>query len=156
VEALADMTPEQLEEIPGIGEKTLEKISVAVRHYFGHFEEGEEGHEPAAVEVAEPAVSEEAREAVLETDQAEAENSADVIREAEQVEGAEQGTEPSTEAEDAIEDVPPADEAEVETLEDAPAEAIEQDALSDEEPLLERIETEHATADEDESKEGGA
>ncbi|HUY94350.1 MAG TPA: transcription termination factor NusA [Terracidiphilus sp.] len=43
VEALADMTPEQLEEIPGIGEKTLEKISVAVRHYFGHFEEGEEG-----------------------------------------------------------------------------------------------------------------
>src|SRR5450432_1899386 len=43
VEGLADMTPEQLEEIPGIGEKTLERISVAVRHYFGHFEEGEEG-----------------------------------------------------------------------------------------------------------------
>ena len=41
VEALADMTPEQLEEIPGIGEKTLEKISVAVRHYFGQYEEGE-------------------------------------------------------------------------------------------------------------------
>jgi N utilization substance protein A len=41
VEALADMTPEQLEEIPGIGEKTLERISVAVRHYFGSFEEGE-------------------------------------------------------------------------------------------------------------------
>src|SRR5271154_5865742 len=29
VEALADMTPEQLEEVPGIGEKTLEKIGVA-------------------------------------------------------------------------------------------------------------------------------
>jgi N utilization substance protein A len=42
VEALADMTPEQLEEIPGIGEKTLEKISVAVRHYFGEYEPGEE------------------------------------------------------------------------------------------------------------------
>jgi N utilization substance protein A len=42
VESLADMTPEQLEEIPGIGEKTLEKISVAVRHYFGEYEEGEE------------------------------------------------------------------------------------------------------------------
>jgi N utilization substance protein A len=42
VEELADMTPEQLEEIPGIGEKTLEKISVAVRHYFGQYEEGEE------------------------------------------------------------------------------------------------------------------
>jgi transcription termination/antitermination protein NusA len=48
VEALADMTPEQLEEIPGIGEKTLEKISVAVRHYFGQYEEGEE--RPAAAE----------------------------------------------------------------------------------------------------------
>ena len=43
VESLADMTPEQLEEIPGIGEKTLEKISVAVRHYFGQFESEESG-----------------------------------------------------------------------------------------------------------------
>ncbi len=50
VEALADMTPEQLEEIPGIGEKTLEKISVAVRHYFGQYEPGEE--RPAAIETA--------------------------------------------------------------------------------------------------------
>jgi N utilization substance protein A len=49
VEALADMTPEELEEIPGIGEKTLEKISVAVRHYFGEYAEGEE--RPAIVEV---------------------------------------------------------------------------------------------------------
>ena len=61
VEALADMTPEQLEEIPGIGEKTLEKISVAVRHYFGQYEEGEERpvvavHEPA--ETAEQAALE--------------------------------------------------------------------------------------------------
>src|SRR5665811_434558 len=46
VESLADMTPEQLEEIPGIGEKTLERISVAVRHYFGEYEPGEE--RPAA------------------------------------------------------------------------------------------------------------
>jgi transcription termination/antitermination protein NusA len=51
VESLADMTPEQLEEIPGIGEKTLEKISVAVRHYFGQYEEGEE--RPAAQAAAE-------------------------------------------------------------------------------------------------------
>ncbi|HEX5233830.1 MAG TPA: transcription termination factor NusA [Silvibacterium sp.] len=48
VEALADMTPEQLEEIPGIGEKTLEKISTAVRHYFGQYEEGEERPQPVA------------------------------------------------------------------------------------------------------------
>ena len=156
VEALADMTPEQLEEIPGIGEKTLEKISVAVRHYFGHFEEGEEGHEPAAAEGAEAAVSEEEREAVLETDQAEAENSADVLREAEQVDAAENETEIRPEAEAAIEEVPPADEAEVTTLEDAPAEAIEQDIQSDGEPLLEENEAGHATSDEDGSKEGGA
>jgi N utilization substance protein A len=42
VEALADMTAEELSEIPGIGEKSVEKIAVAVRHYFGHYEEGEE------------------------------------------------------------------------------------------------------------------
>jgi transcription termination/antitermination protein NusA len=54
VEALADMTPEQLEEVPGIGEKTVEKISVAVRHYFGQYEEGEERPGPAAVVAAEP------------------------------------------------------------------------------------------------------
>ncbi|HEV2619334.1 MAG TPA: transcription termination factor NusA [Acidobacteriaceae bacterium] len=52
VEELADMTPEQLEEIPGIGEKTLEKISIAVRHYFGQYEEGEE--RPSAPPPAEP------------------------------------------------------------------------------------------------------
>jgi N utilization substance protein A len=74
VESLADMTPEQLEEIPGIGEKTLERISVAVRHYFGHFEESaaaqaegegsEETAEPGAeaAEEAAPEVSTEAEE----------------------------------------------------------------------------------------------
>jgi N utilization substance protein A len=50
VEALADMTPEQLEEVPGIGEKTVEKISIAVRHYFGQYEEGEE--RPSVAEVS--------------------------------------------------------------------------------------------------------
>jgi N utilization substance protein A len=50
VEELADMTPEQLEEVPGIGEKTVEKISTAVRHYFGHYEEGEE--RPVVLEAA--------------------------------------------------------------------------------------------------------
>src|SRR5271166_4290754 len=61
VETLADMTPEQLEEIPGIGEKTLERISVAVRHYFGHFEEGEEAPEEAGEAAAAEAEGEEAR-----------------------------------------------------------------------------------------------
>src|SRR2546425_10406228 len=38
VEGLADMTPEQLEEIPGIGPKTVEKISAAVGAYFASLE----------------------------------------------------------------------------------------------------------------------
>jgi N utilization substance protein A len=106
VEALADMTPEQLEEIPGIGEKTLERISVAVRHYFGHFEEGEEGHVPEAsetetpeVEAAEGVAAETAFEqagtaeienepAVVADAEAEAENAAVVLEEAESVQAA--------------------------------------------------------------------
>jgi transcription termination/antitermination protein NusA len=84
VEGLADMTPEELEEIPGIGEKTLERISVAVRHYFGHFEEGEEGApEAVAVETEEPAAVEEgAAEAGAETAGAESEHAAEVETEA--------------------------------------------------------------------------
>jgi N utilization substance protein A len=41
VEALADMTPEQLEEMPGIGPKTVEKISIAVNNYFSSAEAGQ-------------------------------------------------------------------------------------------------------------------
>jgi N utilization substance protein A len=47
VEHLADMTAEELGEVPGIGDKSVDKISVAVRHYFGQYEEGEE--RPAVV-----------------------------------------------------------------------------------------------------------
>ena len=122
VEELADMTPEQLEEIPGIGEKTLEKIGVAVRNYFSRFEEaalaaeGDEGLaatapvpeagettllEGAAEETPEAAETSEAGAVLAEdsidnaepplagketeedaTEEAEAENSAEVIEEA--------------------------------------------------------------------------
>jgi N utilization substance protein A len=128
VEALADMTPEQLEEIPGIGEKTLEKISVAVRHYFGQFEEGAEGEASEATEAgkaeaaktaeaepAEPAVSEEEHEAV-----------------------------------------PATGEAETQTLQDQPAEAPEKDAEDAEDPLLEKNEIESAGTDEKADKEDDA
>ncbi len=43
VEAIADMTPEQLEAIEGIGPKTVEKISLAVNNYFASLESGAEG-----------------------------------------------------------------------------------------------------------------
>jgi transcription termination/antitermination protein NusA len=108
VESLADMTPEQLEEIPGIGEKTLERISVAVRHYFGHFEEGEEAQaaESAEGETAEgesaegisaegavraqPGAAEvENADAIAEQAAGEEENAAEAVQEAEMVRSAE-------------------------------------------------------------------
>ena len=51
VEALADMTPEQLEAIEGIGPKTVEKISLAVNNYFSSLD-------AAAAEVAPEAPAE--------------------------------------------------------------------------------------------------
>ena len=58
VEALADMTPEQLEAIEGIGPKTVEKISLAVNNYFASLEGGEAV--PAEGEAVEEAPAEEA------------------------------------------------------------------------------------------------
>jgi N utilization substance protein A len=50
VEKLGAMTPEQLEEIPGIGPKSIEGIQLAVNNYYGQFEAAVEGPaaEPAA------------------------------------------------------------------------------------------------------------
>jgi N utilization substance protein A len=42
VETLADMTPEELEAIPGIDPETVEKISVAVNNYFSTLESAEQ------------------------------------------------------------------------------------------------------------------
>jgi transcription termination/antitermination protein NusA len=85
VEALADMTPEQLEAIEGIGPKTVEKISLAVNNYFASLESGVvEGEVPAEGVVAEgeAAVSEEAApEAAVE---AASEEVAEVAAESEQ------------------------------------------------------------------------
>ncbi|MFB3778553.1 MAG: transcription termination factor NusA [Bryobacteraceae bacterium] len=39
VEALGSMTPEQLEEIPGIGPRMVERIQIAVNSYYQQFEE---------------------------------------------------------------------------------------------------------------------
>ena len=60
IERLADMTPEQLTEIPGIGEKMVEKIQLAVTTYFQEVEAQQAAEEVAAAEVAqsEPAADE--------------------------------------------------------------------------------------------------
>jgi N utilization substance protein A len=52
VEHLADMTAEELGEVPGIGDKSVDKIAVAVRHYFGQYEEGEERPAEAVSELS--------------------------------------------------------------------------------------------------------
>ncbi len=56
------MTPEQLEEIPGIGPKMVERIQVAVNSYYQQFEEALEG----APEEGAPAVAEESPAVVTE------------------------------------------------------------------------------------------
>ncbi|HSP68526.1 MAG TPA: transcription termination factor NusA [Bryobacteraceae bacterium] len=55
VETLGSMTPEQLEEIPGIGAEMVEKIQESVMSYYGQFESGGEAETASAeaVEVAE-------------------------------------------------------------------------------------------------------
>src|SRR5207253_6782430 len=52
VEKLADMTPEELTDIPGIGEKMVEKIQLAVAGHFQSLEQqqGGEAAPPAALE----------------------------------------------------------------------------------------------------------
>ncbi len=78
VERLADMTPEQLLEIPGIGDKMVEKIRQSVA---GHFEAIEAGLSapPADAAAVEGAEAVEALDAI--------EQLADVVAESEQAEG---------------------------------------------------------------------
>ena len=60
IEKLGGMTPEQLEEIPGIGPDMVEKIQEAVNAYYSQFEEQGQGQGQGE---AEPAAAEEAAEA---------------------------------------------------------------------------------------------
>jgi N utilization substance protein A len=48
VEKLGSMTPEQLEEIPGIEPELVEKIQLAVNNYYSQFESAEAGGAPVA------------------------------------------------------------------------------------------------------------
>jgi len=75
VEALADMTPEQLEAIEGIGPKTVEKISLAVNNYFSALDAAQAAavpeadtaapsETPAAEHAADPSTTETAEVAV--------------------------------------------------------------------------------------------
>jgi len=67
VEKLGEMTPEQLQEVPGIGPKMVEKIRLAVNNYYAQFEEGAAvapEAASAAAGLAKPAATEEKLSAV--------------------------------------------------------------------------------------------
>jgi len=66
VEKLGSMTPEQLEEIPGIGDEMVEKIQLAVNSYYGQFETPEAGSAVAAEPAEAPAAEEAQAEPVTE------------------------------------------------------------------------------------------
>ncbi|HSM77866.1 MAG TPA: helix-hairpin-helix domain-containing protein, partial [Bryobacteraceae bacterium] len=138
VESLADMTPEQLEAIEGIGPKTVEKISIAVNNYFSSLEAGENPPEEFAPEdqpAGEPGTGEEITDAPLEAgaDRLEGEPTGDPVAddgtgvsevpntETEELLETEQTTEAITES--AVEDAPPADQEEVHTHGEHPDEA---------------------------------
>ena len=72
VEALADMTPEQLEELPGVGPKTVEKISIAVNNYFASLEAGSAPTEESAPEAGAEAAATEASAGEASTEEASA------------------------------------------------------------------------------------
>jgi N utilization substance protein A len=117
VEGLADMTPEELEEVPGIGEKTLEKIGTAVRHYFAELD-----NRAAASPVGESSAQEDDNEAALDREAGAGSNSlaADEISD-----GA--GIADSDETDAPIGDAP-GEDAVLDTLEDGDiAEGAEQD-----------------------------
>jgi N utilization substance protein A len=161
VESLADMTPEQLEEIPGIGEKTLERISVAVRHYFGHFEEGEEGAATATAEPADEPASQSAAadtenpsegssevataEPVVVTAEAELENAQETLEEAEMLRSAgaeERAEEPEVETDISGEvDVESMTAAELAVENVSPADEAELPELEAEENEIGKTET---------------
>jgi transcription termination/antitermination protein NusA len=132
VEALADMTPEQLEAIPGIGPKTVEKISLAVNNYFSSLEAGEAPSAAPNQDVAEdqPVAGE---EGPMPPDDAgpdsagqsgDAEGLSQVPEQAAQSvsELVEEGQDLEAEAVSGVENAPPADEAEVTTHDKHPDE----------------------------------
>jgi transcription termination/antitermination protein NusA len=91
VEKLAGMTPEQLMEIPGIGEKMIDKIYQAVNRFY------EGGPEAAAAAVSDPAETAEGAEAIEKTAEATTEATTEAATEAAPETTPEQTTEQTAE-----------------------------------------------------------
>jgi N utilization substance protein A len=126
IESLADMTPEQLEAIPGIGPKTMEKIFYTVNNYFSTLE-------AAAISQVEDEVLEQPELASEQENQVgpgsagQSGDNAGLSNVPEQApdsvdELAETGQNLEASIIDGVENAPPADEAEVNTHEEHPGE----------------------------------
>ncbi|HEX2917757.1 MAG TPA: transcription termination factor NusA, partial [Edaphobacter sp.] len=117
VEGLADMHPEELEAIPGIGPKTIEKISLAVNNYFSSLEAGE--NPPQEPFEEQPEGSEEENETGPDSGGMTGDNTgiSNVPEEAplSENEMVETGQDYEAEVIEGVENAPPADEAEVST-----------------------------------------
>jgi N utilization substance protein A len=108
VEKLAGMTPEQLMEIPGIGEKMVDKIYQAVNRFY-------EGGTEAAAATGEAAASEETPVEEGEAPAAENSETVEAVEEA----SAETNTDPEAAAEAAAEAAPASGESDAEAAKEA-------------------------------------
>jgi N utilization substance protein A len=117
VEALADMTPEQLEAIPGIGPKTVEKISLAVNNYFSSLEAGEGAAAPAYEVPEEQPTGEAGGPEAADNQGAHLEEGTESVSEL-----VEEGQDVEAGVERGVENAPPAGEAEVTAHEEHPDE----------------------------------
>lgn len=132
IEKLADMTPEQLLEIPGIGEKMVEKIRVSVEQYFQALESQQTATAEEAA--AAPAAPEEtAAEGTIEGETAaksETEASSEATEAVPESAGSSLETSPSEPAQESVEAEIPASasEASPETSAATPEDADEQPA----------------------------
>jgi len=124
VEALADMHPEQLEAIPGVGPKSVEKIFVAVNNYFSSLEGGAASGDAESTDVPEdqPTGEDESRE-IDDSGPDSAGQSGDTEGLSEEADAdsesvtelAEEGQDFEADVISGVENAPPADEAEVTT-----------------------------------------
>ncbi|HET8924239.1 MAG TPA: transcription termination factor NusA [Candidatus Acidoferrum sp.] len=102
VEKLAGMTPEQLMEIPGIGEKMVDKIYQAVNRFY------ESGTETAAATGEATATGEEAASAETPAEEAEASTEAAETQEPVDAAGTAEATDEPAEVEEAVAEAKPA------------------------------------------------
>jgi len=98
IERLADMSAEQLLEIPGIGEKMVEKIRQAVVAHFEGLEAAQSGGEAATAAVETPAAEEETEEAAETPAEPEAAAAAATAESGEGMQSAEEGSKSATES----------------------------------------------------------